>query len=345
MRDRITTNDGKVFGRGGILDTALKNNDKATLKEIRECVLQFFLKPKTAWEKIQAAKLQAFTTTGDLSTVGTTVWKVFLSEVMVDMNYEKAFDDIPLGDSEGSWEIHDVTDGLTFRKVAEGERLEVCGFTGSKATAYVEKRGGALGVTDEVERFRRVYQLIQNARTFRNRYWENKRDEHYALIAAAAPAGGVRETAYAGAATDTVASRIIQTINAGCAAIGTRCRNKSYDNMNRYVLFLPESFHILGDEVQAILNQPTVLSSSQAEGPVRKKLTYAVDFNYTWSTQIPALNGLLCLPGNKSQMANVVSPFALEDNDILTLTKWFAVWTYYGAAIGDTDQVQRVLFA
>jgi hypothetical protein len=74
-------------------------------------------------------------------------------------------------------------------------------------------------------------------------------------------------------------------------------------------------------------------------------LTYPVDWNYTWSSFVPANTGFLVLPGNKMQRADVVEPFPLEDEDILTLVSWLAVWTYYGAGIGDVDQVQRLQFA
>ena len=70
-----------------------------------------------------------------------------------------------------------------------------------------------------------------------------------------------------------------------------------------------------------------------------------MDIVYTWSTRIPANRGILCIPGNKAQMAEIVAPFVLNDQDILNLTYVQAIWSYYGAGIGDTDQFQLVNFS
>jgi hypothetical protein len=240
-QEHITNNDNALLQ---ILNKAIAEKDRKTLRHLNECALQFFMKPEIAHRRIEEAKMQGFTVTSDLSQPATAAWSVFLEQIQTDLNWQKAFEVVTLGENENSWEIHNVSNGLTFQKRAEGERLDVTGFSGTRATIYVEKRGGALGVTDEVKRFRKVYQLIQLAKIWRNRYWQNKRDEHYQLIAAAAPAGSARVTAYQGVGTDTRASRVLATINAGAATLGNRNKDKGYDGLNSYVLYLPESMRI-----------------------------------------------------------------------------------------------------
>ena len=342
-RDRLIKNEAML---PEVLDKALKNKDKASIAKIQAALLCWWNKPETRSNEF-VKKLQAFGVSTDFSRVASASWNVFTQLAMYDNFWEQAFRSVPVAPGTDNWEIHTVTNGITFKKVMEGHRLEVFGMAGSKSTVYVEKRGGAMGWTDEQLRFRKVAAMVDKAELMRNAYYVNKRDEHYALIAAAAPSSGANSntTTYQGAVTDTRESRILQTINSGAYTLGNRNKGKGYSGMNNYILYLPESLREVVEQARALVERSAVTSDSQVSGQYIAKLTYPVRFFYTWSSYVPANTGFLVHPGNKLQKAEPVAPFMLTDEDILQLTYVMAIWSYYGAAIGDTGQVQRLAFA
>jgi len=341
MRDLLIANESSL---PDILGKALKEQDKKTVAQLQAALLCWWGKPEKKSNEF-VKQLQAFGVSTDFSRIASQTWNMFQELAVYDNFWEQAFMSVPVAPNTDNWEIHTVTDGVTFKKVQEGHRLEVFGLAGTKSTVYIEKRGGALGWTDEQIRWRKIAAMVDKANTMRNAYYVNKRDEHYALIAAAAPAGGTNATTYQGAGTDTRSNRILQTINAGAYALGNRNKDKNYENMNNYILYLPESLRTDMEQARALVERSMVTESSQTAGQFISKLTYPVRFFYTWSSYVPANTGFLVQPGNKIQRAEPVAPFMLTDSDILQLTYVMAIWSYYGAAIGDTGQVQRLAFA
>jgi hypothetical protein len=342
-RDKLIKNEHEL---PIILEKALRENDKTTIQQLQACIMAWWRKPENrATEFVK--KIQSFGVSTDFARVASASWNVFMEMVAYDNFWEQAFRTVPLAPNTDNWEIHTVTNGITFRKVMEGHRLEVFGMAGTKSTVYVEKRGGAMGWTDEQLRFRKVAAMVEKSELMRNKYYVNKRDEHYALIAAAAPASGANSntTAYQGAAADGRSNRILQTINSGAYSLGNRNKDKGYSGINNYILYLPESLRTDMEQARMLVERSAVTERSQKDGQFIPKLTYPVRFFYTWSSYIPANTGFLVHPGNKIQRAEPVAPFMLTDEDILQLTYVMAIWSYYGAAIGDTGQVQRLAFA
>jgi hypothetical protein len=76
-------------------------------------------------------------------------------------------------------------------------------------------------------RYRKVAAMVDMAQIFRNRFWSNKADNHYLLLATAAAVAG-QTTTYQGAAADGQLRRDILTINEAAFQLANRCKDKGY---------------------------------------------------------------------------------------------------------------------
>ena len=313
----------------------LRKPEKKDLANISAAIQAFWTEPQ-----IIAGKVQAFTFSPSIPTNALPNWNTFLREINYDEFWKLAFEQVPLADGRDSWEIVDLYDAFSFKKMAEGERLAVYGMSGTKSTIYTAKYGGAIGWNDEVFRFRKLAEMSSMAKLFRARHYRQKADTYYNLIYQGAVAGGT--TTYQGAATDTQLNRDLETVNAAAYTIGNRIKELGY-TMGRYVLYLPENMRTRGQRMRRATD--AIIPSGSSNGALVQDLAYNVDIAFTWSTYIPNSKGVLCIPGNKAQWAQIDSPFVLSDSDILNLTYVQALWDYHGGAIGDSRQFQLVNFS
>ena len=273
----------------------------------------------------------------DVPIVTTESFNVTVQSQNFDMGYEKVFKLVPLGENQDAWEIYDVANSLTFVRVEEGQRIEVAGHTGSKVTAYVDYYGGAIGWTDKMIRYRKVGAMLDLAETFRNRFWSNKANNFYALLAAA---GALNITVYQGVAANGQLQRDIQTINEAAFVLTNRNRNKGYGdtaNAKLVMYFNPR-------DKNRILAAFNVTSSAlAAAGQTGDVVNYNIELVPTFNSFIVSGSPLLVLPGNKLQRAEGMAPTPYgPEMDILSLNRVQSVWAIYGGIVADTDQVETV---
>lgn len=255
-----------------------------------------------------------------------------------DMGWEKVFRQVPLGKNQDSWEIYDVANSLTFYKVEEGQRIEVAGVTGSKTSAQVEYYGGAIGWTDKMIRFRKVAAMLDLAQIFRNKFWVNKANIHYALLAAAA---ALNVTAFQGVAADGQTRRDIRTINQAAFNLTNRLRNKGYGDMANAPLIMyanPNDEERIEAAFRVVSNA-LVSTNNRGEQITARRITRI----YTYNTSIVAGSPILVLPGQKLQKADAMQPTTYtQEIDVLTLNRVQAVWAIFGAIVADTDQCETI---
>ncbi len=295
----------------------------------------FVNKPKTLLQK----KIQAVGVSTDFAQITKDSFNVTIENDNFDMGWEKAFRSVPLGKNQDSWEIYNVSNTITFVKVEEGARIEMNELAGTKTTAYVDYYGGAVGWTDKMIRFRKVPAMIDIASVFRNKFWTNKADNHYALLAAAIGAGNT--TAYQGAAADGQLRRDIQTINLAAFTLGDTLKDKGYGDMAT-APFLMYANPFDEDRIEAAFRALTggmAHALRGAEQITRRKITRIYTYNSNITSGLP----LLVLPGQKIQKAEAMAPTTyIADKDPFTLNEAQAVWSIYGAIVADTDQLQAV---
>jgi len=321
------------------LHAGIESGDKEKLGKAMVAI-SAFMSGKDLRRSIQASSADGMATSTDFERVERQTMNLFIESDYFDNFWQAAFKPVTLGSGQDSWEIYNVENGLSFRKVAEGDRIDVAGLKGSKQTVYVDKFGGALGWTDEVIRFRKVPAMIDLMETFRNKYFANKASNHYTLITAGAGA----TTAYQGAVSDTQVSRDIATINSAAYSIGNATKDKGYNNRG-YVIYLPESLRSRITNAINVSGKQVVLPGATVNGSLLDTINYNVTPYFTFDSNITGTDGYMVLPGNKNQRSDVMLPTSFTDKDILSFQNIQAVWSYYGAAIGDTDQVRKVEFA
>lgn len=321
---------------------AILSGDKEKMKSIGIAIQAFHREPVTPKfrNKIQAMKIQALgigVSTDFAETIGKS-FEAFFELDNFDLDYEKVFKVVPVSPYKMSWEIHTVKNGIAFRKVAEGETIEVYGMNSTKDTIYADKYGGALGWTDELMRKREVAAMMDKAETFRNAFYVTKGNAHYLLIATA---GALHVTPWQGVIADGQLRRDIQTLNQGAYSIGNLCKDKGYGNTAnaRFVVYADPIFKA---RIMAALRATTQMMQ------VNKTSAVQIDANiepvFTFNNNLKG-KIVMALPGFKSQRADIMLPTQYSDTDILSLTYIQAVWAYYGAGIGDTEQFAELEFA
>lgn len=317
---------------------------KATPDEVEmaHAALQAFVqKPVAEKKRIQALQkqLHAVSVSTDFDLLTTNAFNVTIEEDNFDMGYEMAFQAVPRDADKDFWELGTIVNGVTFRKMNEGERVEVDTITGSKVNAYVDYYGGALGFTDKAIRFRKLALMLDAARAFRNKFYKNKADNHYLLLATAA---ALNVIAYQGVGTQTQVQRDVLTINEAAFQIGDRNKDKGYGDMASAPLILyanPQDENRIEAAFRvttaALASNGVDAGASITQRPIRRV--------YTYNANIVAGHPLLVLPGRKNQFNEAMAPTTYNaPTDPLTLNTVQAVWSIYGAAIGDTDQCFQV---
>jgi hypothetical protein len=311
--------------------------DNMKLHKTKLALQAFLYKPQTLMKK----KIQAVGVSTDFPIITKESFNVTIESDNFDMGWERAFRQVPLGKNQDSWEIYNVANSLVFYQVEEGQRIEVAGISGSKATGVVDYYGGALGWTDKMIRFRKVPAMVQMAETFRNKFWVNKGNNHYALLAAAS---ALNVTPYQGVAAAGRTRRDVLTFNLGAFTLTNRLKDKGYGDMANAPLLMfanPYDEDRIEAAFRAVTNSMvTVLGQNEtAEQITARRITRI----YTYNSNIVAGSPILILPGQKIQKADALAPTVYnQEQDILTLNKVQAVWAIYGAIVADTDQCQQL---
>jgi len=332
MKNKMTANDKLFFD---MVWKACEHKDTNAANMVNAAITAFIKKPVQVMKK----QIQAVGVSTDFAKLVSDAYSVIVEEDNFDLGYEKVFKDMPLGDREDSWDIYNVENGLTFRKIQEGQRLRIEGLKGTLVTAHVDYFGGALGWTDRMIRFRKVAAMVDIAGIFRNNFWRNKADNHYALIRAAGLLNPL--LAWQGVAADGQLRRDIQTLNRAAFNLSNRLKDKGYGNTATAQLVLyanPLDKARINAAIKATTNQTLGVGI----GTVGQQLDWNITVIYTYNQSIQAGTPLLVYPYYRLQKADAMQPTTFTaPKDPLTLNEVQAVWAIYGAVIADTEQVER----
>lgn len=344
MRNFLTGDD-KMFL--DIMQKASERKAGAEEKDMARLALQGFVQePVIEKRRIQALQkqLQAVSVSTDFDLLTTNAFNVTIEEDNFDMGWERAFKEVPRDADKDFWELGTIKNGITFKRVLEGERIEVGTVTGEKVNIYVHKFGGALGFTYEAMKYRKLAQMLDAASAFRNKFYVNKAANHYLLIAFAAVhnnAGAAKAAIpWQGVAGDARVQRDILTINRTAFVIGNANKDKGYGDMANAPLIIyanpndKERIKAALRVTDAALTQGGQAGTSITDQPIQTIFTY--DSNFTSGSPV------MVLPGRKMQRNDAMMPTTyVAPTDVLTLNEVQAVWAEYGAGIGDADQVYQ----
>lgn len=319
------------------LNIARENRLSPEAQKVKVVLQAYLAQPLAKQRKIiQAfkAKIQGVAVSTDFDMLTTNAFNVIIEEDNFDLGYEAAFREVPRDADKDFWEIGTVYNGVTFRKMQEGQRLQVDGMSGDHVQAQVDYYGGALGWTDRMIRFRKLAQMADAASMFRNKFYADKANNHYALLAAAAAFNVI---AWQGVAGNTQVERDILTINEGAFQIGNVNKDKGYGDMaNAPLLLYANPYNEARIEAAFTAITANLINGQQIAAQATKRPIRRI---YTYNANILAGHPLLVLPGKKIQRNEAMAPTTYTDpQDILTLNYVQSVWSIYGAAIADTDQ-------
>lgn len=334
MSNIICKNDIWFFDT---LREAYKEKDEVKATKCIVAMNAFLQKPKTLLKKRIQAQHTGITVSSDFPIVTKDSFNVTIESQNFDLGYEKVFREVPLGENQDSWEIYNAANSLVFLKIEEGQRLDVAGYTGTKVTAYVDYYGGAIGWTDKMIRYRKVGAMLDLAETFRNKFWVNKADNFYALLAAAA---ALNVTPYAGVAADGQLQRDVQTINNAAYNLTNRNRNKGYgDTANaRLVMYFNPR-----DKSRMFAAMAVTTAQLAAAGRTGDTVNYNIELVPSFNRFLTIGSPIMVLPANKIQRAEGMPPTTYgPEMDILSLNRVQSVWAIYGGCIADTDQCEQL---
>ncbi|MBA7555669.1 hypothetical protein ES705_48349 [subsurface metagenome] len=288
--------------------------------------------------------IQAWAGSSALPRLTKDVFNVTQAVPVYDLLWQAAFRGIPLKKGELSWEIADVSSGLTYKLIPEGGKADFYSLSGNKEVVSVWKYGAGLGITWETIEGRKLYAFVDQMLQARARLYELWANTHYALLDAAAVTAGA--TGWAGVATDPVLDRDIATINLAYEFIGNACKAKGYGDMAnvQMLLFaLPSRKARIMQALRATSSDMTRGRATSAAGSFAGQvIEYNITPYFTWNAAITAATPIMVLPGNKIQNAMYMQELGLKEKDIETLSELQTYWTAFGAAIGDTDQFRHV---
>ena len=288
--------------------------------------------------------IQAFEGSSALPQLTKDVFNVTQAVPVYNLLWQAAFKGIPLKKGQLSWEIADVSSGITFKLIPEGGKVDFYSLSGDKEAIGIQKYGAGLGLTWEVMEGRKLYMFVDQMLQARARLYELWANTHYTLLNTAA---AVNVIAWQGAATDPVVDRDIATINLAYETIGNACKAKGYGDMANtpMLLFAPPSRKarimqaMRATSAEMIAGRRSAAATGAFAGQV---VEYNITPYFTWNANVTAATGAMVLPGNKIQNSIYMQELGLSEDDIETLSKLQTYWTAYGATVADTDQCAQV---
>ena len=292
-------------------------------------------------ERQLQARLQAFGTAGDFPTRINEIIEKFHLTDLYDNGWEQIFDlrDFT-GTNESGFDILDVEDGLTFRKVPTGGKARIFKMAGSKTSVEFDMYGAGLGWNRKLIDDKKYWTLEDNAVAFRNKWYSDEAAVFYALIDAISATYNVTWQAPLPAAlgnTDALytANRDAQTLNKAAIDIINAVKNKGYGvtlENAQFVVLTP--FELMGRINMALklLLQSFTGSANQAAFKFRPLVTTMLS---------AATSYYVCLPKIKAKAGNRMNLTIFTKFDEESYEDVAVGWGRYAGAIGDSDQFRR----
>jgi hypothetical protein len=285
--------------------------------------------------------LQAFGGPGDFPAVANTILEKFHAVPSYDMGFEEIFDIRDFtGTNEAGFDILDVEDGLTFAKVALGDKALIFKMAGSKVSVAFDIYGGGLGWSRMLIDDKKYWTLEDNAVAFVNKAAEHKAACFYALIEAIAAAQNVAWHApdpAALAVTDALytANRDAQTLNTAAETILLNIKDKGYG-----VTAANATFTVLAPlQIVGRLNKALGLL---LQGFAGSPSQVGYKFRLIPTTMLATTTVYyVCLPKIKAKGGNRMNLTIFNKFDEEAYADVAVGWMRYGGAIGDQEQFQR----
>lgn len=253
----------------------------------------------------------------------------------LDIGWTNLFQTVDLrGSNQDSFEIIDTNAGIAYEQYAPGAKIKIRReFSEAKATVKYLTFGDGIGILDDWLRFQRFWNIEQVVSESRAKAWDKQAELHYGLFTALG--AGVNQ---AFATDDT------QTFNAAAAKIIRDIHGQGYgvgQNAQFWILCAPEHVGRILKMLEARSGSNLVAYNTNAQ-----PLAYSVA-GVIASPYVPANSTgyYLVLPGRKIQRGVWKDLTVESDRDIYSRAQDWVFHMQFNAAIGNSAQVRRVLFA
>lgn len=293
-------------------------------------------------EGVRQLAIQNASVSSDFQSFGGDPLQITTEEDYFDRGYEMVFRMRDVVPNTLYFILYTVQTSIDWKKMNEGERLDQQGFQGAGEKVFAEYHGAAIGWTDKLMRTSTAADLLDGIRALIVGYWVEKADIYYSLIFAAATATGF--TALQGVAGDSYVQRVVNTINEVSNDLGENNKDKGFGDtasLPRVMYCHPRNQKDIEAAFRVTTNAAIsgAQSGQQVEGPLIRR-------HYSYNQYILENQFIMCLPGLKAQMTDVLNPMVMSENkDIYTLNEGKAAWAIHGGAIGDAEQFQGGLLA
>lgn len=312
-------------------------SDPASRKKLVGAMQHFMQLPDKKDGPVRKA-IQAFTTKGDFPAEIMQVLEKYHAIPDYDLGYETIFDIRDFTNTNMSgFDLLDVADGLTFSLVKPGEKAKVYQMSGSKATVSFDMYGGGLNWDRRLIDDKQYWTLEDNAISFRNKAYQSRAANFYALIEAITNTQAWSAVTPASVATSNEnynAIRDINTINAACLAILTAIKDKGYGVNANSMFFLLAPIALKSRIEQALrLTQQAVVGSGEYRNfNIQPIYTLMLTSNSYYYVGIPKVKA----KGGYRMDLTIFDQF-----DITAYADTMVGWMRYGGAIGDTNQIKK----
>jgi len=294
---------------------------------------------KTGLPQSPLQSIQAFTTGDDFPASIIQVLEKFHQTTYYDTGWEEVFNVKDMTNiRRASFEISDITDGLTFSKTEIGERAKLYKMSGANVTVPVDMYSGGLHWHKTLFDDEKYWTLEDSAVAFRNKFYSSKAQDFYDLIDAI---GATYDQAWA-TGVDSVASgtvgyavqRDVRTMNSACVSIIKLLKSKGMD-IGPNASFICLAPIDLKDRITNALS-----NLFQAVGGSPTRVQYNIRPVYT--TMLAETDKYyIIFPKNKIIAANRMNLKVLADMNITSYSELAVGWARYGGVIGETGQVVR----
>lgn len=295
--------------------------------------------PRNEVERIKSFLGRKYGTTSDtpqLNDVANQFAEFFHTNMPeMDMAFSVLFDLKDLRDStHDHFDIADTNAGLTWTQRLPGQRTQIRkNISEALTTVSVVEYSDGLGILDKWLQFQQYWKIDEAIAEFRSTYFNKMAESHYGLLTALS--SGVNQ---AFATDDTT------TANNAAAAIIRACKAKGYAVGDNPTLYAACAIEHVGRLERMLTAQRG--SAMVDQGTVSQPLVHRIG-GIIGTTHVPADSSgyYLVLPGRKIQRG-VWKDLTIEtDRDVTASAENIVGVGQYNAAIGDSDQVRRVLFS
>lgn len=253
----------------------------------------------------------------------------------MDMGYELLFQHVDMrGSKHDHFDIIDTSAGLVWEQREPGASVKIRkNISESKTTVGVVEYAEGLGLLDRWLQFDKFWNVNEALAEFISTYYNKKAAMHYGLL-----------TALGAGVNQTFSTDDVKTANNAAGAILRATRDKGYNlggNAGFYAVC----------EIEQVGRLEKMLTAQRGsaivdQGTVNQPLTARIE-GVIGTTHIPAGHSgwYLVLPNRKLKRADWMDLTTEQDRNIVKSATDMVGRGQYNAAIGDSDQVKRCLFA